>query len=270
MPELPEVETTRRALAPTLVGAQVERVTVRQPQLRWPIPPLEPLIGQRLLRLERRAKYLLGRFESGTLLIHLGMSGSLRLLSLEAPPQKHDHVDLDWGNGWRLRYHDPRRFGAILWSGGESLHPLLATLGPEPLAPEFTAAYLAAQCRGKRRAIKLMVMDGAVVVGVGNIYANEALFEAGLAPTTPAEAVTVAQLEQLVAAIQAVIARAIEAGGTTLRDFVSGDGQPGYFQQQLQIYGRGGEGCYRCGATVVRQVLGQRATYHCPHCQRSL
>ena len=270
MPELPEVETTRRGIAPHLTGKRISRVLVREPRLRWPVPPDLParLAGQRLLAVERRAKYLLLRFPAGTLILHLGMSGSLRVLPAASPPGPHDHLDLVFG-GHCLRLRDPRRFGAALWTEADPLdHPRLRGLGPEPLSASFDGAHLLQAGRQRRVAVKQLLMDGKVVVGVGNIYANEALFRAGIRPTRPSNRISAARYVRLAAEIKAVLAAAIEQGGTTLRDFQREDGSPGYFRIQLQVYGRGGEPCPVCGAALHECRLGQRSTFYCGHCQR--
>lgn len=269
MPELPEVETTLRGIAPWLQGYVIEGVTIRQPSLRWPIPKeIACLVGQTIRGLSRRAKYLLIETDVGTAIWHLGMSGSLRLVMADEPFKKHDHVEWQLSNGKRLRYHDPRRFGALLWQGVEDECSLLQHLGPEPLLPEFDVDYLYQRSRGKTQAIKTFIMDGKVVVGVGNIYANESLFLAGILPTVAAGKISWARYVRLVAHIKQVLAGAIEQGGTTLRDFVGGDGQPGYFAQQLYVYGRGGQDCKTC-ATPLREIRqGQRATFFCCQCQR--
>ena len=274
MPELPEVETTRRGIEPWLVDQQVERIDIRQPSLRWPIPVEEMLALQGLVvrQVRRRAKYLLVDFDHGSAVWHLGMSGSLRLVEKSEPPKKHDHVDWHLGNGKILRFHDPRRFGALLWqSQGEPLTQL-ANLGPEPLeVPDIsglTAESLYQASRGKRQAVKLFIMDNRIVVGVGNIYANESLFLAGIRPTTPAGKISLARYERLLAFIRSVLSKAVEQGGTTLRDFVNSDGSPGYFAQQLNVYGRGGEACPTCQSTLKEIRLGQRSTVYCAQCQR--
>lgn len=270
MPELPEVETTRRGVAPHLVGRAVTAVAVRDGRLRWPVPPdLDArLLGQRLEAVERRAKYLLFRFAAGTLLVHLGMSGSLRVVPAGLPPGPHDHVDLAFGTR-ALRLRDPRRFGSLHWVRGDaSAHPLLARLGPEPLGDDFTPERLHAVARRRRVSAKSLLMDGRVVVGVGNIYANESLFRAGIRPTRRSDRLTRADCERLTTAVKAVLTEAIACGGTTLRDFVHEDGQPGYFRIALEAYGRGGEPCPRCGGTMKALRVGQRATVYCPHCQR--
>ncbi|MCU0766093.1 MAG: bifunctional DNA-formamidopyrimidine glycosylase/DNA-(apurinic or apyrimidinic site) lyase [Gammaproteobacteria bacterium] len=270
MPELPEVETTRRGVAPHLVGRSVSGVTVRDPRLRWPVPAglAALLAGQQLLAVDRRAKYLLFRFGAGTMLVHLGMSGSLRLVDAGASPGPHDHVDIAFGDRV-LRLRDPRRFGSVHWVGGDAgAHPLLARLGPEPLHAAFGTEWLHAQARRRRVTAKALLMDGHVVVGVGNIYANEALFRAGVRPTRRSNRLTRADCERLVTAVKAVLTEAIRHGGTTLRDFVREDGQPGYFRIELMAYGRGGEPCPRCGTAMKASRLGQRATVYCPRCQR--
>ena len=270
MPELPEVETTRRGIAPYLVGQRVSRVIVRERRLRWPIPEdLDVrLSGQRIEAVERRAKYLLIRFEAGTLIAHLGMSGSLRLVEGALPPAKHEHVDLLLESGQALRYTDPRRFGALLWSDDPLNHVLLASLGPEPLSEAFDGERLFQLSRGRSMAVKPFIMDNAVVVGVGNIYASEALFAAGIDPRRPAGGISRARYLKLADEIKRILALAIERGGTTLRDFVGGDGKPGYFQQELFVYGRGGEFCKHCGTTLREVRLGQRASVYCSRCQR--
>ncbi|QGW21619.1 bifunctional DNA-formamidopyrimidine glycosylase/DNA-(apurinic or apyrimidinic site) lyase [Stutzerimonas degradans] len=270
MPELPEVETTRRGIAPHLVGQRVSRVIVRERRLRWPIPEdLDVrLSGQRIEAVERRAKYLLIRFEAGTLIAHLGMSGSLRLVEGALPAAKHEHVDLLLESGQALRYTDPRRFGALLWSDDPLSHVLLASLGPEPLSEAFDGERLFQLSRGRSMAVKPFIMDNAVVVGVGNIYASEALFAAGIDPRRPAGGISRSRYLKLADEIKRILALAIERGGTTLRDFVGGDGKPGYFQQELFVYGRGGEFCKHCGTTLREVRLGQRASVYCSRCQR--
>ncbi|UVE18074.1 bifunctional DNA-formamidopyrimidine glycosylase/DNA-(apurinic or apyrimidinic site) lyase [Pseudomonas sp. LS44] len=270
MPELPEVETTRRGIEPYLKGQRVSRVIVRERRLRWPIPEdLDVrLSGQRIVSVERRAKYLLIGAEVGTLISHLGMSGSLRLIEQGLPAAKHEHVDIELESGLALRYTDPRRFGALLWSDDPLNHELLRKLGPEPLTDLFDGERLYQLARGKNIAIKPFIMDNAVVVGVGNIYASEALFAAGIDPRRAAGSVSRARYVRLAQEIKRILAHAIERGGTTLRDFVGGDGQPGYFQQELFVYGRGGEFCKSCGSTLREVKLGQRASVYCPRCQR--
>ncbi|KIA81411.1 DNA-formamidopyrimidine glycosylase [Chromobacterium amazonense] len=269
MPELPEVETTRRGVEPHLAGRTLRGAVVRNPSLRWPVPPdlAERLSGETVLAVRRRAKYLLLECQSGTLLIHLGMSGSLRVMASGAPAQKHDHVDLLL-DGQLLRYRDPRRFGAMLWHVGPiELHPLLKDLGPEPLSDAFDGAALFEAIRRRSSAIKLAIMDNHVVVGVGNIYANESLFYAGIAPTRPANSLTRAECDLLAAEIRAVLRRAIDAGGSTLRDFVDSEGKPGYFQQSYMVYDRQEAPCRRCGTPIRHIRQGQRSSYYCPLCQ---
>lgn len=268
MPELPEVETTRRGIAPHLTGAQIHRVAIRNPNLRWPVPALDRLLpGQTVRSVERRAKYLLLRFDAGSLLIHLGMSGSLRIVAADTAPRPHDHVDLYFAERC-LRLHDPRRFGAVLWSAGDPLqHPRLRDLGPEPLSDAFNGQTLFSAARGRRIAIKNLIMDGRIVVGVGNIYATEALFRAGIHPGRASQRIALQRLERLAQAIKQVLGYAIERGGTTLRDFLGASGNPGYFAQELLVYGRSGEPCKVCGTIVKTRQIGQRASAYCPHCQ---
>ncbi|MCV9920146.1 MULTISPECIES: bifunctional DNA-formamidopyrimidine glycosylase/DNA-(apurinic or apyrimidinic site) lyase [Pseudomonas] len=270
MPELPEVETTRRGIAPYLEGQRVNRVVVRERRLRWPIPEdLDVrLSGQRIVTVERRAKYLLINAEVGTLISHLGMSGNLRLVELGLPAGRHEHVDIELESGLALRYTDPRRFGAMLWSLDPLNHELLLRLGPEPLTDLFDGDRLFQLSRGRSMAVKPFIMDNAVVVGVGNIYATEALFAAGIDPRREAGGISRARYLKLAIEIKRVLAAAIERGGTTLRDFIGGDGQPGYFQQELFVYGRGGMPCKLCGTPLRELKLGQRASVYCPRCQR--
>jgi formamidopyrimidine-DNA glycosylase len=271
MPELPEVETTRRGIAPHLVGTRVEGLLVRQRQLRWPVPKrLSSYLHHACITgVLRRAKYLLLTTEAGTLIIHLGMSGSLRLIDEAAQPGPHDHIDLLLDTGRRLRYTDPRRFGAWLWTRAEpSRHPLLQHLGPEPLSAAFDGRYLHRQSRGRRIAVKSMLMDSRMVAGVGNIYANEALFRAGIHPARSAGRISELRYQGLARAVKGVLSQAIQQGGTTLRDFVDGEGKPGYFQQALRVYRRAGQPCTDC-ATPIRHIrTGQRSTFYCPRCQR--
>ncbi len=270
MPELPEVETTLRGIEPHLLNQRVTRVIVRDPRLRWPVPAeVSKAEGQQFISLQRRGKYLLLKLQQGGLIIHLGMSGSLRILQQASPPEKHDHVDVELDNGVCLRFNDPRRFGAFLWVDGEmESHELLSSLGPEPLSDEFTADYLYKQSRDRKVAIKNFIMNGHVVVGVGNIYASESLFMAGIHPQRAAGRVSRQRYEGLVAAIRDVLDRAIKQGGTTLRDFVNSDGAPGYFAQELLVYNRAGSDCFQCGAPIRQKVIGQRSSYYCPACQR--
>ena len=280
MPELPEVETVCRGLAPRLVGAVLASVEVRQPSLRWPVPVggLEQLRGQKLLGLRRRSKYLLFEFATGNLIAHLGMTGSFRFAEPGESWRKHDHLAFGWtacnagkkkSAALELRYHDPRRFGAVLWQPGRAQdHPLLANLGPEPLEKDFTPAHLEQALSGRKSAIKVAIMDAAVVVGVGNIYASEACFIAGLKPATAAGKVRGDKAKKLVEAIRQVLTEAIAAGGTTIRDFQNADAMPGYFARALHMYGREGEVCGRCGGVIKKAVMGQRSTFWCAGCQK--
>jgi formamidopyrimidine-DNA glycosylase len=270
MPELPEVEITRQGIAPHLTGRTVTGVVVRHHGLRWPIPKslAKSVTGARIAGVQRRAKYLLVDCGRGTLIIHLGMSGSLRVLASSTPPGPYDHFDLCVGESV-VRLRDPRRFGAVLWHGGApATHPLLAHLGAEPLSDAFDGGMLWRAARGRRVAIKLLLMNAAIVVGVGNIYASESLFRAGIHPRTPAHRVSRARADRLAAAVKATLADALAAGGSTLQDFVGADGAPGYFQQQYFVYDREGAPCRVCGTAIRRIVQGQRSTYFCPTCQR--
>lgn len=270
MPELPEVETTLRGIEPHLLNQRVARVVVRDPRLRWPVSAdVGKAEGQTFVSLQRRGKYLLLKFREGGLIIHLGMSGSLRVLQHPGPPEKHDHVDIELQNGVCLRFNDPRRFGAFLWAEDEMCsHELLRNLGPEPLSDEFTADYLYQRSRDRSVAIKNFIMNGHIVVGVGNIYASESLFMAGIHPLRAAGRVSRQRYGGLAAAIRDVLARAISRGGTTLRDFVNSDGAPGYFAQELLVYDRAGGDCFQCGTAIRQKVIGQRSSYYCPACQR--
>ncbi len=270
MPELPEVETTRRGLAPHLIGRRVENLIVRQPKLRWPIAAAlrERLPGQRVDDIERRAKYLLVHTMAGSALLHLGMSGSLRVLPEATPPGTHDHIDWRLDSGQVLRYTDPRRFGCQLWQNPGEVHELLAGLGPEPLSDAFDGDLLWQLSRGRKSAVKLLLMDQRMVVGVGNIYAAEALFAAGIHPARAAGQVSRARYCDLATAVKRILAYAIRRGGTTLRDFISPDGLPGYFEQELYVYGRAGQPCRNCATPIKVSVLGQRSTFYCPRCQR--
>ncbi len=271
MPELPEVETTRRGIAPHVQGAQVQAVRIYDPRLRWPVPETlaAELPGQSIRQVERRAKYLLLQAERGCLLLHLGMSGSLRILNRTVAPEEHDRLDLCFNSGKLLRLRDPRRFGSVHWSRDEIRHhPLLARLGPEPLGAEFNGEHLYRRSRGRRAAVKSFLMDGRNVAGIGNIYANEALFQAGISPSRPAGRISRARYQRLADAVRSVLERAIEAGGTTLRDFVNSAGNPGYFQLQMDVYARGDQPCPRCTGTIRAQRQQQRTSYFCPRCQR--
>lgn len=290
MPELPEVETARRGLAPHLLGRRIAAVTLRRPDLRWPIPPEIPALlpGQRIHAVRRRAKYLLLDTAAGSALLHLGMSGSLRVLPAATAATAHDHADLVLDNGRVLRFNDPRRFGCLLWQAPGATHALLRGLGPEPWTdtgdgtlaggtrgggapfaePAFDGNYLFRRSRGRSAAVKSFLMDQRIVVGIGNIYVAEALFAAGIAPLRPAGRVSRERYGRLAAAVTRLLSQAIARGGTTLRDFVSPDGAPGYFEQALAAYGRGGAPCLRCGRALKRACIGQRSTVWCGHCQR--
>jgi len=270
MPELPEVETTRRGIAPHVQGRVIERVLLRRGDLRWPIPRAirSKLPGQRVDAVERRAKYLLLHTRAGSALLHLGMSGSLRVLDADTPPRAHDHYDLVLDSGKALRFNDPRRFGCLLWQKPGKVHELLRDLGPEPLSAGFDGDHLWERSRGRSAPVKTFLMDQSVVVGVGNIYASEALFAAGIHPRRAAGSVSRARYAKLAAEVRRILLHAIARGGTTLRDFLAPDGAPGYFEQELFVYGRAGEPCKVCGTPIRAGVIGQRATYWCPECQK--
>lgn len=271
VPELPEVETTRRGVRDALVGRTVAAFDLHEPRLRWPVEPAlrRELVGRRVRDVRRRAKYLLLDLDGGSLIAHLGMSGSLRVMPADSPRLPHDHYDLVLDSGQCLRFNDPRRFGSLHWcTGNPAAHPLLARLGPEPLEPAFTAAHLGRLARRRRAGVKLFLMDQHVVVGVGNIYASEVLFRAGVRPRRAAGRVTAAEWARIVAAVREVLGQAIRQGGTTLRDYVNADGAPGYFRQELFVYERAGEPCRRCATPIRHCVQGQRSTYYCPGCQR--
>lgn len=270
MPELPEVETTRQGLLPRLQGRTLKHVVVRNPHLRWPVPDeLEArLAGLKLGSLARRGKYLLFDFGSVTQIVHLGMSGSLRFAASDEPAALHDHVDWLFDDGTTLRLRDPRRFGAVLLTDDAANHPLLAHLGPEPLTPAFDAAYLHAQCQRRSVAIKQVIMDAQVVVGVGNIYASESLFHAGIRPATAARRLSRPACTRLVTAIRQVLGVAIAAGGSSLRDYVASDGELGYFQLQTRVYDREGQPCKVCNTPIRRITQGHRSSFYCPVCQR--
>jgi formamidopyrimidine-DNA glycosylase len=271
MPELPEVETTRRGIAPYLVKRRITAVDVRQSKLRWPIPAnlAQCVCGQIISNVDRRGKYILIQLQQGTLILHLGMSGCLRLVPCDQPIQKHDHVDIVVDAKLCLRLTDPRRFGALLWTAKAPLeHVLLRNLGPEPLSPDFDADYLYQRSRRRRVAVKSFIMNSYVVVGVGNIYAQEALFQAGIHPGRAAGNISLRRYKQLVDAIKTVLKSAIKAGGTTLQDFVSPSGQPGYFQMTLKVYGQHGTPCVGCGGELKLVYLNQRSTVYCGYCQR--
>lgn len=271
MPELPEVETTRRGIEPHVVGKRVRAVVVRDSRLRWPVPDelARVLPGLRIDAAERRAKYLLLRTARGHVLVHLGMSGSLRVVPASTQPAAHDHVDVVLEDGTALRLRDPRRFGCVLWlTGDPARFELLKDLGPEPLSDAFDGTYLFARARGRAAPVKHLIMDGHVVVGVGNIYASESLHRAGIHPLRAAGRIARERLDALAVAVKDVLRAAIDAGGTTLRDFAGSDGEPGYFAQELQVYEREGEPCRRCRAPIRCARSGQRSTYWCPRCQR--
>ena len=272
MPELPEVETVRRGIAPHVTGRAIERVIVRDRRLRWPILRgfEKKLAGRTIRAVDRRGKYLLLILDSGDrVILHLGMTGRISLVEPARPVQKHDHLDLVLSGGLVLRFNDPRRFGCLLWQAPGEIHPLLQGLGPEPLFSDaFDGDYLFAMSRGRKAPVKTFLMDQAVVVGVGNIYAAESLFRAGISPLRAAGRVSRERYGALADAVKDILAYAITRGGTTLRDFLSPDGAPGYFEQELSAYGRGGEPCPRCGRPMKHASIGQRATVWCGHCQR--
>ncbi|MDG2951938.1 bifunctional DNA-formamidopyrimidine glycosylase/DNA-(apurinic or apyrimidinic site) lyase [Exercitatus varius] len=269
MPELPEVETAKNGIAPYLNGFYIEKIVVRQPKLRWPVSPeLARISHQKVTALSRRAKYLIIHTEQGYIVGHLGMSGSVRIVPPDAAVDKHDHLDIVMSNGKIMRYNDPRRFGAWLWTENPDEFHLFAKLGPEPLSDGFNGDYLFKKSRKKLTALKSFIMDNAVVVGVGNIYANEVLFQCGLHPEKPAGKITKTQAALLAETIKKELIRAIAQGGTTLKDFLQPDGRPGYFVQELQIYGKKGENCPKCGQKIESFSVGQRNSYVCPHCQK--
>lgn len=269
MPELPEVEVTRMGIEPHIKGRQIKQVIVRNGSLRWPVPEdVQLLVGQAVRSVKRRAKYLLVKTDVGTAILHLGMSGKLCVIAADTPLLKHDHIDILFDNDTVLRFNDPRRFGAFLWHEDEQEpHSLLAHLGPEPFESKFNAEYLYEMSRGKQSAVKQFIMDNKVVVGVGNIYANEALFKAGIHPKRAAGNIGKKRYEALVPIIVETLKRAIEQGGTTLKDFAQADGKPGYFAQELMVYGRKGEPCVKCEAPLKEIRLGQRSTVFCSDCQ---
>ncbi len=270
MPELPEVETSRRGIAPWVESQQVQEVIVRDRRLRWPIPYAidRELPGQEIRSVKRRAKYLLFETAAGTAMLHLGMSGSVRIINSDEPAGKHDHVDIRFVNGKSLRFRDPRRFGSLLWSKEPGRHKLLRNLGPEPLSDDFDGNHLRRKAHGRKVSIKQFIMNAAVVVGVGNIYASETLYLAGIHPKRSAGRVSAQRMLRLAESIKLVLQQAIDAGGTTLNDFFGSDGEPGYFQQQLNVYGRAGEPCPGCKEDISAVVLGQRSTFYCKRCQR--
>jgi formamidopyrimidine-DNA glycosylase len=270
MPELPEVETTLCGIKPHIDQQLITKIVIRHRKLRWPIPRhLEKIVtGQTIRQLTRRGKYLILQCDDGALLLHLGMSGRLRILDEDLPPEKHDHVDIHFANHKILRFTDPRRFGALIWTeDAPDEHSLLAHLGPEPLTSAFNAEYLSKKARSREIAVKSFIMDGKIVVGVGNIYATEALYQAGIHPEQPAGTVSVIKFKELVAAIKHILKQAIKQGGTTLKDFSKSDGSPGYFSIKLKAYGKSGEPCPRCRTKLVLMRIGQRSTVYCPRCQ---
>ena len=271
MPELPEVETTVRGITPAMLGEKVTGIQVRNASLRWPVPTSlsDCLTGKTVTRVGRRAKYILISVEGGTVLMHLGMSGSLRLVPALSKPEPHDHFDIEFDNGLTLRFRDPRKFGCVLWvSGNPAEFHLLRNLGPEPLGEDFTAPYLHKTAKSRRVAVKNLIMNARVVVGVGNIYASEALFRAGIHPARQAGRISITRYHRLVRAIQETLNDALTAGGTTLRDFFNERGEPGYFEQQLKVYGREGMACPNCGGMISKVVIAKRSTYFCKACQR--
>lgn len=269
MPELPEVETVRRGISPHIEGAIIEGLEVRNPNLRWQVPAklAEKVIGHPVLKVTRRGKYIIWQLPEGCLIWHLGMSGVMRVLTKTTPIGKHDHVDVLFADKV-LRFTDPRRFGCLLYVENEREHPLLKHLGPEPLSDEFNADYLAKKLKKTQRCIKVAIMDSHIVVGVGNIYASEALFIAQVSPQKLASKLTSEELERLVVAVKDTLDKAIQAGGTTLKDFMQSDGKPGYFRHELQVYGRDQKPCFICQMPIQKIVLGQRSTYFCPKCQK--
>ena len=270
MPELPEVETTRRGILPALKNQRIQQVTIRNARLRWPIEAnfATVLTGQRIIDVQRRAKYLLIALERGTVIWHLGMSGSLRVLTQTAAAADHDHVDVLLATGRCLRFNDPRRFGSVHYTADDpELHPLLRDLGPEPLDRAFDGAYLAGMAKGRQVAVKQFIMNAHIVVGVGNIYASEALFRAGIRPTRAAGRIPRAAFDKLARSIKDVLKESIKSGGTTLRDYVDPSGAPGYFRQRLYVYERAGEPCRICRTSIKQIIQGQRSTYYCRSCQ---
>lgn len=271
MPELPEVETTRRGIAPHIIGKKITNVIVRDRRLRWPVPARlkQKLLGGEITKVERRAKYLLLMLDGGCVILHLGMSGSLRILTSDQPAAKHDHIDIIFANNTRLRFRDPRRFGSLHWTTDDPLeHKLLNHLGPEPLSNAFSGKHLYSLSAKRSQAVKTFIMDSRIVVGVGNIYASEALFLAGIHPKRLAGKISRKRYDRLAQTIKQVLAKAIEKGGTTLRDFVDEQGEPGYFSQELNVYARDGEACRQCESPIKQIRLGQRSTYYCTNCQK--
>ncbi len=272
MPELPEVETTRRGIMGHLIDQKVTKINIHQPALRWPVEVnklTKGIVGQPFSSVNRRGKYLLFENSNGTMLCHLGMSGSMRIVTNREPPRKHDHIEWRLENGAVMRFHDPRRFGCVLWiDTNVEQHKLLRDLGPEPLSSSFSGDYLYQRSRTRKQAVKTFIMDSKIVVGVGNIYASEALFLAGIHPARQAGRVSRQRYELLVQSIKLTLKKSIKSGGTTLRDFVNSSGEPGYFRQQLNVYEKYDQACVRCHSPIKRIVQGQRATYYCSRCQR--
>ena len=270
MPELPEVETTLRGIEPHICGQTISEVVIRNKSLRWPVPlSIKKILpGLKLNQLQRRGKYLLLFTDKGTLILHLGMSGSLRINQLGVAAEKHDHVDIVFENGKVLRFRDPRRFGCVLWTSKPvTEHKLISVMGPEPLTDAFNGDYLFEKSRSRKSNAKTFIMDSKVVTGVGNIYASEALFAAGILPSRQAGRVSKARYQKLADCIKEVLAQAILQGGTTLKDFTREDGQPGYFKQSLKVYDRAGQACLNCQQPIKQKTIGQRSTYYCSYCQ---
>ncbi len=271
MPELPEVETTRRGIEPLVSDKVVDHVLIHNASLRWPVSQelVSILPGQKFTVVSRRSKYLLFSIGQGTMLVHLGMTGNLRVDNSHLVRRKHDHVEIVFTDGTALRYNDSRRFGSILWTEEDpAQHVRLATLGPEPFSSEFNATYLYKRSRGRKIAVKPFLMDAHIVVGVGNIYASEALFRASVDPVRPAGKVSMASYKRLVETVTVILNEAIAAGGTTIRDFANSEGKPGYFSQELRVYGRAGQKCTTCDTLIKQIKLGQRSTFYCPRCQK--
>ena len=268
MPELPEVETTRKGISPHIINQEIDAIVVRQPQLRWLIPDeIHQLEGKIVTSVTRRAKYLLINTDSDSAIIHLGMSGSLRITTSDTPAEKHDHIDFKFTNKIILRLRDPRRFGAVLWSKKPLEHRLICNLGPEPLSADFHKNHLYQLSRNKRCNVKQFIMDSHIVVGVGNIYASESLFIAGINPKTQAARISQKRYEKLTMTIKQVLEKSIEQGGTTLRDFVNADGETGYFQVSLNVYGKANQPCSKCSKPILKITQSQRSTFYCSHCQ---
>jgi formamidopyrimidine-DNA glycosylase len=271
MPELPEVETSRRGIEPHLLNRTIKNVTIRQHKLRWPIPKNLPALaeGQKVRAVNRRAKYIVLKLDNGSIIIHLGMSGSLRICTNKTPAEKHDHIDICVTGNKILRLRDPRKFGCVLWTADNiNEHKLIVNLGPEPLDDIFTAEYLHKKASKRTCSIKSFIMNSHMVVGVGNIYASESLFKAGINPKRKAGSVSLVRFKKLVDAIKVTLRDSIEQGGTTLKDFTGGDGQPGYFAQKLLVYGRAGERCTVCSKPIKKITQQARSTFYCSQCQR--